>query len=112
MDSKETKIKIEVKIGEVRFPLTVPFSQQDHVRRIETELKLYMRELKNQIPNKEPKTYLAMAAYHFASYYFFLKGRYERDLDEAESLLKELSALSGDEMTQDSDFPTGEFGIF
>ncbi|MDE5794286.1 MAG: cell division protein ZapA [Muribaculaceae bacterium] len=112
MDSKETKIKIEVKIGEVRFPLTVPFSQQDHVRRIETELKLYMRELNNQIPNKEPKTYLAMAAYHFASYYFFLKARYENDLDDAESLLKELSALSGDDTIQDSDIPAGEFGIF
>lgn len=112
MKSNETKIKIDVKVGEVRFPLTIPFSQQDHVRRIETELKLYMRELKANFPNKEPITYLAMTAYHFASYSFSLKERYEEESDEAERLLRDLSKLCGDEMVEDGNIPSEEFDIF
>ncbi|MDE7421517.1 MAG: cell division protein ZapA [Muribaculaceae bacterium] len=112
MDSND-KITIDVKIGEERIPLTVPFSKQDDVRRIEAELKLYLKELKGKVSNKGQKTYLAMAAYHFASYYFFLKDQYEKESDEAEDLLREMSRLCGEENYTDSDFlPTGEFGVF
>ena len=112
MDSKETKIKIDVKIGEEWITLTVPFSKQDEVRRIETEFKLYLKELKSKVPNKGQKTYLAMAAYHFASYYFFLKDQYEKESDEAEDLLRDISRLCGDDDYSDVDSPLGEFDVF
>ncbi len=101
MNSNKTKIQIDVNIGEEHITLTVPFSQQDDVRRIESELKLYLKELKEKVPNKGQKTYLAMAAYHFASYYFFLKAQYEKESDEAEDLLVEMSRLLGDDSSQD-----------
>ncbi|MDE6480729.1 MAG: cell division protein ZapA [Muribaculaceae bacterium] len=112
MNSKESNIKIDVKIGEEYIPLTVPFSQQDEVREVESELNLYMKELRNKVPNKGQKTYLAMAAYHFASYYFFLKGKYEEESEEAERLLREMSILCGDEVIDDAYSPSGDFGIF
>ncbi len=102
MNSNKTKIQIDVKIGEEYITLTVPFSQQDDVRRIESELTLYLKELKAKVPNKGQKTYLAMAAYHFASYYFFLKDQYEKESDEAEDLLMEMSRLLGDDNSQDA----------
>ncbi len=112
MKSKETNIKIDVKIGEEWITLTIPFSKQDEVRRIETELNLYLKELKANVHNKGQKTYLAMAAYHFASYYFFLKDQYERESDEAEDLYRELSKLCGDEEEKEEDNPSETFDIY
>ena len=112
MNSKESNIKIDVKIGEEYIPLTVPFSQQDEVREVESELNLYMKELRNKVPNKGQKTYLAMAAYHFASYYFFLKNQYEKESDEAEALLRDISRLCGDDEYSDEASPLGEFDVF
>lgn len=112
MDSNENKIKIDVKIGEEWITLTVPFSKQDEVRRIETEFKLYMKELRSKVPNKGQKTYLAMAAYHFASYYYFLKDQYEKESDEAEDLLKDMSRLCGDDDYMDEGILSGEFDVF
>ncbi len=112
MDSNENKIKIDVKIGEEWITLTVPFSKQDEVRRIETEFKLYMKELRSKVPNKGQKTYLAMAAYHFASYYYFLKDQYEKESDEAEDLLKDMSRLCGEDDFMDEDILSGDFDVF
>lgn len=112
MNSKETKIQIEVKIGEEYFTLTVPFSQQDEVRRTESELKIYLKELKAGHPNMAPSSYLAIAAYHFASNYFLLRGQYEKESDEAEELLREMSRFTGDVSDSDEDIPSGEFDEF
>lgn len=112
MNSKKTEIQIEVKVGEEYFTLTIPFSMQDEVRRIESELKIYLKELKAQRPNLGQRGYLAIAAFHFASNYFLLRGQYEKESDEAENLLAEMSKLCGDAEIEEEDIPTDEFGLF
>ena len=112
MKSKETKIQIDVKIGEERISMAIPFSQQDNVRRIESEVNLFLREIKEKSPNRWPSTYLAMAAYEFASNYIRLKDRYEKESEEAEDLLQEMSKLLGEEESHEEDMPSGIFDIY
>ncbi len=112
MNSKETKIQIDVKIGEERISMAVPFSQQDNVRRIESELNLFIKEIRELQPNRWPSTYLAMAAYEFASKYILLKERYEKESDEAEDLLMEMSKLLGAKESPEDAIPTDDFGIY
>lgn len=112
MNSKETKIQIDVKIGEERISMAVPFSQQDNVRRIESELNIFLKEKKEKQPNRWPSTYLAMAAYEFASKYFLLKERYENESEQAEDLLMEMSMLLGDGDSPEEAMQTDEFDIY
>ena len=109
MNSKETKIQIDVKIGEERISMAVPFSQQDFVRRVESELKIFLKEKREKSPNRWPSTYLAMAAYEFASQYFRLKDRYEKESEDAEDLLQEMTKLLGEEDDQEGIIPSDEF---
>lgn len=112
MKSKETKIQIDVKIGEEHISMAVPFSQQDLVRRIEAEINIFLKEKKDKNPNLWQKTYLAMAAYEFASKYFRLRDQYEIDSDEAENLLMEISDLISKEETEDEAGTSEEFDIY
>ncbi len=112
MKSKESKIQIDVKIGEERISMAVPFSQQDDVRRIESELNLFMREIKEKQPNRWPNTYLAMAAYEFASKYFQLKDRYEKESDDAEDLLMEMSRLLSGKENKDEEMSSDIFDVY
>ncbi len=112
MNSKETKIQIDVKIGEEHISMIVPFSQQDNVRRIESELNLFLKEKKEQQPNRRQSTYLAMAAYDFASKYILLKERYEKESEEAEYLLMEMSKLAGVADSPEEETLTDEFDIY
>ena len=112
MDSKETKIQIDVKVGEEHISMAVPFSQQDDVRRIESELKIYLKELKTRLPNRWQNTYLAMAAYEFASRYFHLRDQYEKESDDAEDLLMEMSKLLNDEDSKDENITLGIFDVY
>ncbi len=112
MNSKKTKIQIDVKIGEEHISMAVPFAQQDNVRHIEAELNLFLKEIRERQPNRWPSTYLAMAAYEFASKYIILKERYEKESDEAEDLLMEMSRLLGAEDSPEEAAPTDEFDIY
>lgn len=112
MNSKETKIQIDVKIGEERISMAVPFSEQDNVRRIESELNLFLREKKEKNPNRWPSSYLAMAAYEFASKYYLLKDRYEKESEEAEDLLMEMTKLLGEEESHEEIMPSDEFDVY
>ncbi len=112
MNSKETKIQIDVKIGEEHISMIVPFSQQDNVRRIESELNIFLKEIREQQPNRWQSTYLAMAAYEFASKFILLKERYEKESDEAEDLLMEMSKLVEAQDTPEEDITTDEFDIY
>ncbi len=112
MNSKKTKIQIDVKIGEEHISMAVPFAQQDNVRHIEAELNLFLKEIRERQPNRWPSTYLAMAAYEFASKYIILKERYEKESDEAEDLLMEMSRLLGAEDSPEEAAQTDEFDIY
>ncbi|MDE6549401.1 MAG: cell division protein ZapA [Muribaculaceae bacterium] len=112
MNSKETKIQIDVKIGEERISMAIPFSQQDFVRSVESELNIFLKETREKLPNRWPSTYLAMAAYEFAKQYFLLKDRYEKESEDAEDLLEEIKKLLGEEDTQEDVLPFDEFDVY
>ena len=50
-----------------------------------------------------------MAAYEFASQYFRLKDRYEKESEDAEDLLQEMTKLLGEEDDQEGIIPSDEF---
>ncbi len=112
MNSNKSQIQIDVNISEERISMAVPFSEQDNVRRIESELNLFIKELRAAKPNRYPSTYLAWAAYEFAKKYFLLKERYEKESDDAEDLLMEMSKLLGNENDQEDDTPSDEFDVY
>ncbi len=92
--------------------MAVPFSQQDNVRYIESELNIFLKEIRELQPNRWPSTYLAMAAYEFASKYILLKERYEKESEEAEDLLMEMSKLAGAEGSPEEEAQADEFDIY
>ena len=94
MNSKEIKFNIEVNIAGERFSLNVPLMKQDFVRKIEAEMEFCLRELRERFPVKSQKELLAMMAYHYASNYFALAEQQEREIEEAEELLREAERLS------------------
>lgn len=87
------KIKMEVNIAGEHIPLAVRFSQQDAVRKTEAELRLLHREWSEKMPGKSPKELLAMMAYRYASRYYELLEKADKERQEAEDLLEEAGRL-------------------
>ncbi len=112
MKSKETKINIEVNIFGTRFSVVVPFSGQDAVRATETEMKTYLKELRDTHSKKNLTECMAMMAYHYASSYFAMKAQREAEAAEAEELLRDISRLCGDEDREEPESNRSEFGEY
>ena len=112
MESKETKINIEVNIYGTRFTVTVPFSGQDAVRATETQMKAYFKSLRNAHSKKGPTECMAMMAYHYASNFFALNAQREADTAEAEDLLREARKMCGNDSEEDSGIDRSEFGEY
>ena len=112
MKSKET-INIDVNIYGTRFSVVVPFSDQDAVRATEAQMKAYLMKLRNQHSTRTIAECMAMMAYHYASNFFAVKAQLEKDTEEAEDLLRDLSRQLGDEDTEDPEtLGRGEYGEF
>lgn len=112
MNSKEIKINIEVKIAEERVALRIPFSEQDAVRMIESEISLKIKELMKNHPAKSQKEILAMATYNYASAYYYLAKLREKEIEEAEKLLDDAKKLYGKSDPVETDGDAEEFDIF
>ncbi len=112
MESKEKKINIEVNIFGTRFSLSVPFSSQDAVRATETQMKAYLKNLREVHSTKNITECMAMMAYHYASNFFALNAQREKDTAEAEDLLAEATRLCGGEDGEMPEHTNDEFGIF
>ncbi len=112
MNSKETKINIVVNVAGERVSFPVLFSEQDTVRMIESEIRLKIMELKAKYPRKGDKEILAMAAYHYASAYYYLAKQRQQEIDEAENLLNEAERLCGDACTEPTDVETDDFDVY
>lgn len=112
MKSKET-INIEVNIYGTRFSVVVPFSEQDAVRATETQMKAYLKKLRDSHSTKTIAECMAMMAYHYASNFFAAAAQREADSAEAEDLLRDTSRLLGEGEDADADtFDRREFGEF
>ena len=112
MKSNETKINIEVNLHGTRFSVSVPFSGQDAVRATETQMKAYLKHLRETHSKKNITECMAMMAYHYASNFFALNARLEADTAEAEELLRDALRLTGEALTDDLVGGAGEFGEF
>ena len=112
MKSKETKINIEVNLYGTRFSVVVPFSGQDAVRATETQMKAYLKNLRETHSKKSMTECMAMMAYHYASNFFAATAQREADTAEAEELLREALRLTGEAQYDDLDADTGEFGVY
>ena len=97
MKSKESKINIEVNILGTRFSVMVPFSDQDAVRATETQMKAYLKGLRDRYSTKSLTECMAMMAYNYASGYFALKAQLEADTAEAEALLSDSVMMLGED---------------
>lgn len=112
MNSKEIKINIEVNIAGERLNLHVPFSKQDFVRKTESEMKFFLKGLREKFPGKGQKEMLAMMAYHYASNYFGLAEQRESEIEEAEDLLREAERLCGDSDEESTLPDADEFDVY
>ena len=112
MESKEKRINIEVNIYGTRFSLNVPFSGQDAVRATETQMKAYLKHLRETHSTKNITECMAMMAYHYASNFFALNAQREKDAAEAEDLLADAIRLCGGEDTEGTEEQEEEFDIF
>ena len=112
MESKETKINIEVNLYGTRFSVVVPFSKQDAVRATETQMKAYLKNLRETHHTKSLAECMAMMAYHYASNFFAANAEHEADRAEAMDLLKDAARMCGDEMPDAQDDATRDFSEF
>ncbi|MDE7346592.1 MAG: cell division protein ZapA [Muribaculaceae bacterium] len=112
MKSNETKINIDVNIYGTRFSVVVPFSKQDAVRATETQMKAYLKSLKETHPTRSLAECMAMMAYHYASNLFAVNARYEADRAEAEELLRDAAKICGEDTVGDTDNGSDEFSEF
>lgn len=66
------KIKMRIKIAGMSIPLTVDFSEQDHVRETERRVAELFDNWRRMFPSKSEQELLAMMTYQYASYYLAL----------------------------------------
>lgn len=80
MDNTEY-IQMTLNIGGCLIPLTVPFSQQDFVRDVETRVSTLYNSWRHKFTKRTDREILAMVAYQFANFYVELSQRVERAND-------------------------------
>lgn len=84
----EEKVKIKLNIAGESFLLSVPYSQQEEVRRTEADVNMLFDTWRHRFPEKNDRELLAMIAYRYADHYSALR----RQLDEAGREMTELSS--------------------
>ncbi len=91
----QQKVKLSIRIGNETLPLRVNFDRQEFVRDVEDDLNLHYRKWRHDFPNKGEEELLAMLAYHYATLYFDMQSRYQRDLKLADECVRKIDdALS------------------
>ena len=76
-------IKMEIAIGGQKFSISVPFSRQNFVRDIESEIGNLFSSLRKKFPKKDERELLAMIIYQYASHYGEIRERHQVALDLA-----------------------------
>jgi hypothetical protein len=92
MDEKD-KIQMHINIAGEHIPLTVGFSEQDHVREAERHVGELYDKWRQRFSKKSDKELLAMIAYQYASYYISLARRYEDAVNRIAEFDSELDSV-------------------
>lgn len=72
---------MRIKIAGMSIPLTVDFSEQDHVRETERRVAELFDNWRRMFPSKSEQELLAMMTYQYASYYLALSKNREEIAD-------------------------------
>lgn len=75
------KVKMRIKIAGMSIPLTVDFSEQDHVRETERRVAELFDNWRRMFPSRSEQELLAMMTYQYASYYLALSKNREEIAD-------------------------------
>lgn len=81
MAANRDNVKIEIIIAGERIMLTVPFDEQDKVRKCEQDINTLYSDWRARFPRKTPFELLAMIAYQYASFFQELSVRHENLID-------------------------------
>lgn len=93
----DDNIQMTINVAGERIALTVPFSEQNHVRETEKHIGELYKKWSEKFPRKSTNELLAMMTYQYASYYTSLSEIYDKVKDEAEEIETILSkALASD----------------
>lgn len=92
MDNTE-KIQMTINIGGCQLPVTVPFSQQDSVRDVETQVAELYTSWRRQFTKRTDREILAMVAYQYANFYMELTRRYNKAHDKVAQCLEFLDGI-------------------
>lgn len=87
------KIKMRIKIAGMNIPLTVGFSEQDHVRETERRVAELFDNWKRMFPAKTDQELLAMMTYQYASYYLALSESREQIAEQLTEFEKKVNDL-------------------
>lgn len=79
----DDNIQMIINIAGERIALTVPFSQQNHVRDTERNIGELYNKWRAKFPRKTMTELLAMMTYQYASYYTSLSEIYDKATDSA-----------------------------
>ncbi len=106
MDNTE-KIQMTINIGGCQLPLTVPLSQQDSVRKVESEVSDLYTKWRRKFTKRTDREILAMVAYQYANFFIELSRRYELAGNKTRRCLDMLDHMEnpekhGDENSADS----------
>lgn len=82
----DDNIQMTINIAGERIPLTVPFSQQNHVRDTEKNIGDLYNKWRARFPRKTNQELLAMMAYQYASFYLSLSELYDKAAAEASEI--------------------------
>lgn len=96
MATNKDTVKIEINIAGEFLRLSVPFEDQDRVRRCEKAINDLYLQWRVKFPRKTTSELVAMLAYQYASFYLELSDRYEALSDRIAEISDNLdSALKG-----------------
>lgn len=93
MATDKDKVKIEINIAGEFIILTVPYEQQDTIRRYEKSINGLYSDWRLKFPKKTPGELMAMLLFQYASYYFELDDRQKRLSDDLRAVDEDLDKL-------------------
>lgn len=82
----DDNIQMTINVAGERIALTVPFSEQNHVRDTEKNIGELYKKWSEKFPRKSTNELLAMMTYQYASYYTSLSEIYDSVRQQAQEI--------------------------
>lgn len=94
--SSTEKIKMTLHIGGNQIAVTVPFENQEFVRRVESQVESLYTKWRHDFPMRSDREVLAMVAYQFANHYYEMQQRYSDANLKAQQCLDAIDRLENE----------------